>query len=364
MQVSHVGPPLGIWLLIGGIFLGIPAVAIGVALLLRALRSRSMFRADLVSARAADARTAEPGEGGASPGGASPGGASPGRAGAGGAASGGTRVPGGADRPPAPPAGSAAREHARLTTRWGLAGLAAGIVLGIGLTLSNDAGFAALSCGSGYLVGLLVGEYAAQPGERGQQRTAVLRARRPADYAPRWAAIMILAIGTLVIGALVAFAVAPPIRYGAWHPVAGQSFTLPGGSTSWPGLGAMLAGLAFAAVVLFLGAAGLRRVAGRPQLSDGPERAADEVLRRQSGRAITGAVLSLLLLLLAAFLIGGSQGLDVPVSTISPAAYLGDRILVIVGLCSACGSIVSWLVLSGWIRVRGPAATTALRPGS
>jgi hypothetical protein len=117
-------------------------------------------------------------------------------------------------------------------------------------------------------------------------------------------------------------------------------------------------------VVLFTGAAGLRRVAGRPQLTDGVEQAADEWLRRQSGRAITGAVLSLLLLVLAAFLISGSAGLGVPVPSISPAVYLGNRIMVIAGLCSAAGSIVSWLLLSGWIRrprppATGPAATPA-----
>lgn len=356
MQVSHAGPPLWVWLLIGGIFVGIPSVAIGTALLLRVLRSQLVFRAASVSAPAAEDRTAEPGEDAGS--------AAGGNADSGQASAGGPAVAASAARPAAS-AARAAREHARRTTCWGLAGLAAGIMLGIALVFSNHAGFAALACGGGYLCGLLVGEYTAQPRARGEQRAAVLRARRPADYVPRWAAVVIAAVGVLIACALIAFTLAPPIHYGAWHPFAGQSFTLPGGSTSWPGLPAMLAGVGFAAVVLCVGAAGLRRVADRPQLTDGVGQAADEWLRRQSGRAITGAVLSLLLLVLAAFLISGSQGLGVPAPAISPTAYLGNRIMVIAGLCSACGSIVSWLLLSGWIRRPRPAAgpaTPALRP--
>lgn len=337
MGVSNASLPLWVWVFVAGIFVGIPAVAIGTALLLRALRSRSVFRADSLGGNT--------GSGQASPGGpATPAGA------AGLAAS----------------AVKAAREHARRIARCGLVGLVAGVVLGIALVFSNHGGFAVLTCGGGYLCGLLVGEYTAQPRTRGQQRAAVLRARRPADYVPRWAAVMIAAAGALMVVALIAFTVAPPIHYGAWHPFAGQSFSLPGGSTSWPGLPSMLAGLGFAAVVVLIGVAGLRRVANRPQLTDVTGPAADEWLRRQSGRAITGAVLSLLLLVLAAFFISGSEGLAVPVPAISPTAYLGNRIMVVAGLCCAVGSIVSWLLLSGRIRrprqAAGPAAAPALRP--
>jgi hypothetical protein len=314
VQVGHVGPPLWIWLFVVGTFVGVPSVGIGTALLLRVLRSRSVFRADSVSAEAAEQ------------------------------------------------AAGAAREHARRTARWGMAGLAAGIVAGIVLVSSNNGGLAALACGGGYLCGLLIGEYVTQPRARGEQRAAVLRARRPGDYVPRWAAVMIAAVCTLIVCALIAFAVAPPIRYGAWHPFAGQSFTLRGGSTSWPGLPIMLAGVGFVAVVLFVGAAGLRRVADRPQLTDATDQITDEWLRRQSGSAITGAVLSLLLLVLAAFLIGGSQGLAVPMPVISPTAYLVSRIMIFAGLCSAGGSIVSWLLLSGRIRRPRPATGPPAAP--
>jgi hypothetical protein len=323
--------PLVIWLFIGAVFVGVPAVVIGIALLLRALRSRSVLRAGSLAPAAAPAGTA--GTAGLTA----------------------TVI-------------SAAREHARRTARCGLAGLVVGVVLGIATVLSNRGGFAVLTCGGGYLCGLLVGEYTAQPRSRGEQRSAVLRARRPADYVPRWAAAMIVVVGTLIIAAVIAFSVERPIHYGAWHPFPGQSFSLPGGSTSWPSLPVMLAGVAFAAVVVLVGAAGLRRVAGRPQLTDDAGQAADEWLRRQSGRAITGALLSLLLLLLAAFLIGGAAGLAVPVPVISPGAYIANRIMVNAGLVSACGSIASWLVLSGWIRrprpAAGPAATPTLRSQS
>lgn len=356
MRESSAGLPLWIWLLVGGIFVGVPSVVIGTALLLRVLRSRAVFRADSLRARVADDR-AEPGRDAGSAAGE--------RAGSGRASPGGPAAPD-STVGLAASAVKAASEHARRAARWGLVGLVTGVVLGIAVVFSGRAGFAVLTCGGGYLCGLLVGEYTAQPRARSEQRAAVLRARRPGDYVPRWAAVMIVVVGALMAGALIAFTVAPPIHYGAWHPFAGQSFTLPGGSTSWPGLPAMLAGVGFSAVVVFVGAAGLRRVAGRPQLTDGAGHAVDEWLRRQSGRAITGAVLSLLLLVLAAFLIGGSQGLSVPVPAISPTAYLGNRIMVTVALCSALGSIASWLVLSGWIRrprpTAGPAASAALGP--
>jgi hypothetical protein len=349
VRFSNTGLPLLLWVLVAGVFVGIPAVAIGTALLLRAQRSRSVFRADSASARRPDGRTARPGE--------DPGSAR-------GSAGGPAAPPGAAAF--AASAATAAREHARRTTRCGLAGLAAGVVVGIALVLGGRGLLAVLTCGGGYLCGLLVGEYAMQSRARGEQRAAVLRARRAADYVPRWAAVMIAAAGTLIVGALIAFTVAPTIHFGAWHPFAGQAFTLPGGSTSWPGLPSMLAGLGFAAVVVLIGLAGLRRVASRPQLADVTGPAADEWLRRQSGRAITGAVLSLLLLVLAAFLFAGSEGLAVPVPAVSAAAFLGNQIMVVAGLCCAVGSIVSWLLLSGWIRrprqAAGPAAAPAPAP--
>jgi hypothetical protein len=288
------GPPV-LWIagLVAAIFIGIPAVAIGIAMALRARRSRTELTQ--------------------------------------------------------PEAVSAQRQASRVTW-FGLTGLGAGMLLGVVLIVQGVAILAAFSCGSGYLLGLLVGEYAAQPGARGQLRSATLRVRRPADYAPRWAIRAIAAAGLLILTALVIFAVVPAIRYGPWHPFPGQSFTQPGGATSWPGLGGLLAGVAVSLVTMLLGVAGLRRIAARPQLTDASARALDELLRRQAGRAMAGAVLSLQLVLLALFLIAGSSGLDVPVRAVSGAAYLGHEVMVLAGLGCALGAVASWLILSGWIR--------------
>ena len=62
-------------------------------------------------------------------------------------------------------------------------------MLGVALILDERANLAPLSCAAGYLAGLLMGEYAAQPPTAGHVRIATLRARQPADYAPRWAAV-------------------------------------------------------------------------------------------------------------------------------------------------------------------------------
>ena len=301
-------PVLWIVLLVPAVFIGIPAVTIAVAVLLRARRSRAELPARGASAAARDSQ----------------------------------------------PDISAAQAQADRVTRFGLTGLGGGALLGLALVLDGQPAFAALTCGAGYLVGLLVGEYAAQPPASGQQRAAMLRARRPADYAPRWAAVAIGATVIVMIAASIVFSVAPAISYGPWHPVPGQTFSLPGSTTSWPGLRVMLAGLAFSALVLLLGRAGLGRISDRPQLTEAGMQSLDDLLRRQAGRAITGAVLSLQLMLLAAYLLAGSEGLGVPTAAVSTAAYVGNRVMVIAALACAAGSIVSWLLLSGWLRRRRP----------
>jgi hypothetical protein len=354
MHESNAGPGLWILLIVSAVVIGIPAVTIAAAVLLRARPSRAEFAGSGAGAAAggaasptAEASTAE----------ASTAEASTAKASTAEASTAGPST--------ARPDVSAARTQASRVTRFGLAGLGAGVLLGLALVLQNQAGLAALTCGAGYLIGLLAGEYAAQPPARGQQRAAALHARRPGDYVPRWAAAVVLAAALLMLAAVIVFALAPPIRYGPWRPVPGQSIVLPGGTTSWPGLRPASAGLVFAAVVLLLGLAAFRRIASRPQLTDPGQQALDELLRRQAGRAITGAVLSLQLMLLAAYLLAGSAGLAVPTAAVSPGVHLGNRIMVLAGLACAAGSIVSWLVLSGWMRRRPaavPSAEAMLRP--
>jgi hypothetical protein len=303
--------PLWIWIFLTAIFVGVPVLVIGIAVLLRARASGSVLR-----------RAGGPGQ--------------------------------------------AARSHATRIIRYGLAGLGVGALLGLALILTQRADQAPLACAGGYLTGLLLGEFAAQPPVRGQVREATLRPRRAGDYTPRWAAAAIAVAVGLTVAAAIAFGLAPVISYGAWHPFAGLRFTLPGGSTSWPTWPGTSALVLVDILVLLVGIAGLRRVAARPQLTDGSDPALDDLLRRQSGRAITGAVLGLELIALAGLLIAGSQGLAVPVSSVSAAAYEGHRIMILGGECSAVGGVVCWLVLSGWTRrkLRGDGQPAGGQPGT
>ena len=301
-QTSALGAiPIWIWLILAGVFVGVPLVIICIAVLLRAHASRSAIRQ--------------------------------------------------ADGPP-----TAVRIQAR-RARWsGLAGLGTGVLLGIALVLDQRGGLAPLACAGGYLLGLLVGEYAGQPPAGGQVRAATLRPRRAADYSPWWAGTAVLLAALLTVAAPVAFSTAPSISYGRWQPVPGAGFSLPGGRTNWPGWPVTTAAAVFAIAVVVLGVAGLRRVAARPRLTSAEQDAAgqrlDELLRRQSGRAITGAVLGLELLVLAAILVYGSSGLAVPVPAAAGGAYLGSRLMIYAGLGCAAAAAGSWLVLSGWVSRR------------
>jgi hypothetical protein len=263
--------PIWIWLILAGVFVGAPLAIICIAVLLRAHASGSAIRQ--------------------------------------------------ADGPPA-----AARMQARRARRYGLAGLGIGVLLGMALALDQRGGLAPLACAGGYLVGLLVGEYAGQPPAGGQVRATTLRPRRAADYSPHWAATAVLLAALLTVAAPIAFTAAPSISYGRWQPFPGAGFSLPGGRTAWPSWPVTTAAAAFAIVVVLVGVGGLRRVAARPRLTGAEQGPAahglDELLRRQSGRAITGAVLGLELLVLAAILVYGSSGLAVPVPAASGGAYL------------------------------------------
>lgn len=294
-SVTFLELPIWVWLVFAGTFIGLPATAIGTAILLRARATSSALR------------TAGAGAG---------------------------------------PAGV----HSRRVKRSGLAGLGIGILAGL-ILIQGEALLAVACCAGGYLAGLLIGEFAAQPPASGPLRVARLLVRRPADYVPRWAVAAALLIAVLVLAAPIVFALAPTVHYTSWHPEVGVSVTLPGGQTSWPPVFPdAIAAAMFVVAVLGAGCAGLRRVAARPIPADEATQPLDDLLRRQAGRAILGAVLGLELIVLALLLISASQALAVPVSAASPGAYLGGRVMVFAGLGCAAAGLAAWLILSGWTR--------------
>jgi hypothetical protein len=318
-----VGIPMWAWIILAAIFVGGPALVIASAVALRALTSRSAFRA---------------------------------------------------------PGADAARTHASHVTWSELAGLGGGLLIGIVLVVNQRGILAPLACGGGYLVGLLAGEYWAQPPAWGTRRAAGLLVRRATDYVPRVAGTAIAVTTLLTLAVPIAFGLAPSINYPPFAVSAEPRifltsstptsiFPMPGGLTAWPGWTITVGGAALSVAALLLGAGGLRRIAARPQPVEGAAHDIDELQRRQASSAITGAVLGLQLIVLAALLIEGSSGLAVPVARFSPGAYLGSRIMIWAGLGCAAAGAVAWLTLSGWIgRAHrdgdGPPAEPGSSPGS
>jgi hypothetical protein len=296
--VSH--SQIWIWLVLASIGIGVPAIVIGTAVLLRARAARVTLRQ-----------------------------------------SGQLTGP--------------ASAHVRRVTRCGLAGLGVGALIAVTLFADHrPGGLGILAFACGYLGGVLVGEYTAQPPARGLVRAARLLARRPADFVPRWAVGAAALSAVVVLASPIAFAAAPAIHYPGcprgWQCITSAGEPVPGGQTSWPAWPDMAAAAALVAAAVVVGAAGLRRIAARPGPAGDPGQVADDALRRQAGRAILGAVLGLEMFVLATVLILGSNGLMVPNPVTAPGAYLGGQIMVYAGLGCAGAGLVSWLVLSGWTR--------------
>jgi hypothetical protein len=264
-----------------------------------------------------------------------------------------------AARSPAPGAGQRERYFSQVR-RCSRAGLLVGALAGLACVAAGRPVLAVFCCALGYLLGLLTGEVAAAAPDRDAVRTASLTVRRPAGYAPRWARYAALFSGVVMIAAPVVFSVTPGIRYRSSQPVPGVM--LPGGTTSWPSLVTSAGGAALAATVLVLGGLTLRRVATRAVAAELEDPGADELLRRQAGRAVAGAVLATELLLLGAMLIAGSEGLAVPAT--ASAAYLASRALIWAGLACIAGGIGSWLALSGRVRKSRIAVLLAAAPAS
>lgn len=238
--------------------------------------------------------------------------------------------------------------HARRTRNARLAGIGAGAVMGVLAAWAGYGQLAPVSVSVGYLFGVLAGELAGVPAPSGPVRVADLRPRAAASYFPRWMAPVAVTAAVLTAIAPAVFAVAPPVRYGPWSPGGGMPTRLPGGTTVWPPASMTVPLAVVAVLALLTGGLLMRRVALLPPAAAGrPD--IDEVMRRNTGRAVSAAVVAIELLLLAVTAIGGSAGLAVP-GPVGGAAYLASRIVVWTGLGLAAAALVTWCVMGWWKR--------------
>jgi hypothetical protein len=269
------------------------------------------------------------------------------------------RSAGRAARAPEPGAGLRGR-YAGQVRRCGLAGLVAGGLAGVWCVAAGRPVLAVLCCAIGYLLGLLFAEATAAVPDRDALRTAGLGVRRAADYAPRWVRYAVLACVVVLVAAPVIFSLAPGIHSYRWHPAPGVA--LPA-VTSWPSMVTSVGSAALAVIVMVAGGLALRRVAARPRAAELQDLDVDDLVRRQAGRAAAGAVLAIELLLLGMMLIAGSDGLAVPADA---GAYLASRALICVGLACIASGFTSWVALSGRAgRFRiGARLAAMLRPGA
>jgi hypothetical protein len=232
-----------------------------------------------------------------------------------------------------------------------LSGMGVGAIAGVGAIWCGQGLLAPTAVTAGYLFGMLTGEILRAPRPSGPLRVASLATRSAGRYVPRWTAPVALTAGVLTIVAPAALAGLPRVRYGPWSPDGHNTqFTLPGATLSWPSAAASVPLAVVAALALVAGAILMRRVALLPPVAvDQP--GVDERGRRNSARAVAGAVVGIELLALAALAILTSDGLAVP-APVGGDAYLGSRILVWSGLSLATAAVMV-LCAMGWWR-RGP----------
>src|SRR3984885_11339515 len=256
------------------------------------------------------------------------------------------------------PAGLARR--ARLAR---LAGLAAGLILGVVAIHLGQGLLAPASVAVGYLFGLLTAELLWVPAPTGPVRVAAIQTRHVRGYIPRWSVPVVLSAGVLALAAPVVLAVLPAVRYGPWRPDAqyAPQIILPGGVLQWPAA-ACVPPAALTVLALVVGGIALRRVVLLPPVA--AERPGlHERARRNSARAVIGAVLAIELFALAAQAILASWGVQVPGPVGGPAALI-SRILYWCGIGLAVAAVLVWCVLGWWKRLvaEPPAAPPAAAP--
>jgi hypothetical protein len=246
-----------------------------------------------------------------------------------------------------------------------LAGLAAGLILGVLAIQLGQELLAPASVAIGYLFGLLTAELLWVPAPTGPLRVAAIQTRHVRGYIPRWSVPVVLSAGVLAIAAPIVLAVLPTVRYGPWHPDAldAPQIILPGGVLHWPAA-ECVPSAALAALALVVGGIALRRVVLLPPVAV-EQPGVDERARRNSARAVIAAVLAIELFALAAQATLASNGVAVP----GPAGgllYLTSRILVWCGISLAIAAVLVWCVMDWWKRLvaeppaAGPAGPAAV----
>jgi len=241
-----------------------------------------------------------------------------------------------------------------------LAGLAAGLILGVVAIRLGQELLAPASVATGYLFGLLTAELLWVPAPTGPLRVAAIQTRHVRGYIPRWSVPVVLSAGVIAIAAPIVLAVLPAVRYGPWRPDAldAPQIILRGGVLQWPAA-ACVPPAALAVIALVVGGIALRRVVLLPPVA--VERpGVDERARRNSARAVLAAVLAIELFALAAQATLASNGVAVPGSA-GGLLYLTSRILVWCGISLAIAAVLVWCVMGWWKRlvaeppVAGPA---------
>ncbi|MGH3394165.1 MAG: hypothetical protein ACRDPO_05685 [Streptosporangiaceae bacterium] len=212
-----------------------------------------------------------------------------------------------------------------------LTGIGVGALAGIVLTWFGRAMVAPAAVGVGYLSGVLVAELLAVQQPTGPLRVASLQPRNARRYLPRWAVPVAVAVGVPVMAGPVAVIAA---EHFGWTQQVTPALFLP------------LA--VVAALALGLGAIALRRVELVPLAAEGgPE--VDEGVRRNTARAVAGAVVGIELLLLAALALVLSDEL-----TGSVDDYRASSILLSCAAGLAVAAVLVWCVLGWWKRVPPP----------
>ena len=244
-----------------------------------------------------------------------------------------------------------------------LAGLAAGLLLGVLAIRLGQGQLAPATVAVGYLFGLLAAELLWVPAPTGPLRVAALQTRYVRPYIPRWSVPVLLSAGLLAIAVPIMLAALPTVHYGPWHPDAldAPQIILPGGALQWPAV-ACVPPAALAVLALVAGGIALRRVVLLPPVSV-EQPGVDEHARRNSARAVIAAVLAIELFALAAQATLASNGVAVP----EPAGgrlYLISRILVWCGISLAITAVLVWCVMGWWKRLVVPPAGTPAGPAA